>query len=87
MAKPVVFLLPRQTMLDILQRGLTYVDYVYHKKLVPGDNVLLKEYSDGKRADELMFMDGTIKSIECVKTPKTNPNCKRYGINIQLIMF
>ena len=87
MAKPVVFLLPRQTMLDILQRGLTYVDYVYSKELKPGDNVLLKEYTDGKRANELMFMESTIKTIECIRAPKTNPNCKRYGFNIQLIMF
>ncbi len=74
-------------MVNMLRNGCTVVEYVYHKKLLPGDTILLKEYSDGKRSDQLMWMDGTIKSIEAVRSDKTNPNLKKYGINIQLILF
>lgn len=74
-------------MVNMLRNGCTVVEYAYHKKLSLGDSILLKEYTSGKRADELMWMDGTIKSIEAVRSDKTNPNRKKYGINIQLILF
>ena len=71
----------------MLRNGCTVVEYAYHKKLNEGDSILLKEFTDGKRADQLMWMDGTIKTIEAVTSDKTNTKRKRYGINIQLILF
>ncbi len=87
MASKIVFLLPYKTMVRIIQSGLTEVEYSYHRPLSIGDEVLLREYAMNKTSEELMYMNCTIKSIESISTHKNNPNRKKYGINIQLIMF
>jgi hypothetical protein len=87
MASKHLFLLPRETMINILQRGKTEVEYSYHKKIALGDSITLREYTHGKDLSELMVLDGTVKSIEDSKSTKKHPNSKIYGINIQLILF
>ncbi len=74
-------------MVSILQKGLTEIEYAYHRPLSIGDTILLREYAENKTSDELMYMDCIIKSIESSSNRKTNPNNKKYGINIQLVMF
>lgn len=87
MAGKHLFLLPKETMINLLSNGITHVDYAYSRKIEIGDNVTLKEYIDTVGGYEPMRMEGVVKTIEPLNNSKYNMSLKRFGLNIQLIMF
>lgn len=74
-------------MVALLSGGETNVDYAYSKKIEIGENVTLKEYLSQDEGREPMSMQAVVKSIKPINNSNYNMTLKRFGLNIQLIMF